>query len=404
MKSSRSPIKRPALIGLMVAVFALFALAAASPGSPGRPDTASVARRIVHDVLAVQPDETIQVNTDLSNPALVEELAVAIRKAGAFPHIVYGTTRMNRRILEETPETHLSRTPEYQIKMLRVVDAMINLPGLDGPQAFASLPEHRLALVRKAAAPVAERFQSSRTRSVSLGNNGVPSKSMAEFYGAPLKTLEDGFWKGIDVAPAELRARGEKVREILDGARTVRLSAANGTSLEMKLVGRPVVLNAGDLSSDTDAAVEREARQVWLPAGEAYTSPLETSANGILRIDSANYRGIKIQDLRLMFRDGRVVDIDAQKGAEALREALDLSGGDKDRIAVIDVGLNPNSRLIPGSTYRSYEMAGLVTVGIGGVTWAPTENRSDFAATFFLPGATLEADGRLIVKDGKLQI
>jgi leucyl aminopeptidase (aminopeptidase T) len=143
---------------------------------------------------------------------------------------------------------------------------------------------------------------------------------------------------------------------------------------------------------------------VWLPAGEAFTSPLETSANGILRVDSAEYRGIKVRDLRLMFSDGRVVDLTAEKGADALQEALLLSGGDKDRIAVIDVGLNPHSRLIPGSTYHSYEMEGVVTVGIGGISWAPTENRSDFAATFFLPNATLEADGRVIVKEGKLQI
>jgi leucyl aminopeptidase (aminopeptidase T) len=389
----------PILVSLCAAV-----LTAPTVSGHERISEAEIARRLVADILQVRPDEAIQVTTDLSNPALVEEVAVAIRKAGAFPLIVYDSPKLSRRILAETPEPFLARTPEYQIKMLRVIDAAINLPAPTSPALMAQIPEHRVALVRKAFEPVAERLQSSPQRIVSLGNNGVPSKSLAEFHGAPLKALEDNFWRGIAADPKALTARGERVSAILGAARTLRLTAANGTSLEMRLVERPVILNSGTIPPLESTSKGREVRQVWLPAGEAYTSPLETSVNGVLRLDSAEYRGTKIQDLRLLFRDGRVIEISARKGAEILQEALDLSGGDKDRIAVVDVGLNPGSRPIPGSTYHSYEMEGMVTIGIGGVVWAPTENRSDFAAVFFLPGATLEADGRLIVKDGKLEI
>jgi leucyl aminopeptidase (aminopeptidase T) len=402
-------------VALLVAVLAAPSLFAHDPASaksaraaeakrPASPGPAEIARRIVNDVLKVHPEEAIQVNTDLSNPALVDEVAVAISRAGGFPHIVYTSPRLTRRLLEETPEPYLAQTPDYAIKMLRVIDATINLVSPDSPTVLAQVPEHRLALVRKATEPLAERTQASPGRVVSLGNNGVPSKDLAQFHNAPLPALEDNFWRAVDASPAELRARGEKVRAVLSEARTLRLTAPNGTQLEMKLVGRPVILNTGDIPESRQVSEEHQLRQVWLPAGEAFTSPLETSANGILRVDSAEYRGIKVRDLRLMFSDGRVVDLTAEKGADALQEALLLSGGDKDRIAVIDVGLNPHSRLIPGSTYHSYEMEGVVTVGIGGISWAPTENRSDFAATFFLPNATLEADGRVIVKEGKLQI
>jgi leucyl aminopeptidase (aminopeptidase T) len=367
------------------------------------PDAMEVAARMVNDVLRVRPEETIQFNTDLSNPALTEELALAIRRAGGFPLIVYGSARLTRRIIEETPEAHLARTPTFQIKMLRVVDAAINLAAPDSPALFAQVPEHRLALVRKANQPVGERFQSSSRRTVTLGNAGVPSAQQAKYYDTSLHRLEHYFWSSVDVSPQELQARGERVRAALEGARTLRLTAANGTSLTMTLVDRPVVLNSGVMEPQPVESAH-EARNVWLPAGEAYTSPLETSAAGVLKVKTAQYRGVKIEDLKLKFREGRVVKLTAAKGGEVLEEALALSSGDKDRIAVIDIGLNPKSRSIPGSSFLSFEMEGLVTVGIGGVGWAPTENRSDFAATFFVPGATLEADGRVIVKEGKLKI
>ncbi len=364
---------------------------------------ADIAARIVAEVLEVKPDETIRVNTDLSNRELTEELALAIRRSGAFPLIVYGSARLTRRIIEETPEAFLASTPTFPVKLLRVVDGTINLAAPDSPAMFAQVPEHRLALVRKANQSVAERIQASPMRSVTLGNAGVPSKQQAEFYGTSLEKLERYFWSAVNVSPNELHARGERVRAALQDARTLRLTSADGTDLTMSLAGRPIVLNSGILEPQT-ANREHQARNVWLPAGEAYTSPLETAADGVVKVKAAQYRGIKIEDLTLKFREGRVVKLSAAKGAEILKEALALSSGDKDRIAVIDVGLNPQSRLIPGSSFRSYEMEGLVTLGIGGVTWAPTENRSDFAATFFLPNATLEADGRTIVKDGKLKI
>jgi leucyl aminopeptidase (aminopeptidase T) len=374
------------------------------PRAAGAPNPAAIARRIVNDTLAIRPGEAVQLTTDLSDPALVEEVALAIRRAGAFPLIVYDSPRLARRILEETPEPYLAATPEYQIRMLRVVDAAINLAPPAPPDLLARIPEHRLALVRKANEPVAERMQGSPLRSASLGNNGFPSRELARFHNAPYTALEQGFWRAVGVDPAHLRARGERVRAILANANSLVLTAPNGTRLEMRLVGRPILLNDGAADAPRDPGAPPEARQVWLPAGEAYTSPLETSANGVLRIASTDYRGIKIEDLRLMFRDGRVAEMAAQRGGEALREALALAGGDGDRIAVIDVGLNPESRPIPGSTYLSWEMEGVVTVGIGGIDWAPTENRSDFSAAFFLRDATLEADGRAIVKEGRLQI
>ncbi|MEE9231070.1 MAG: aminopeptidase [Acidobacteriota bacterium] len=366
-------------------------------------NSADIATRIVNDVLEVKPGETIQVNTDLSNLELTEELALTIRRSGAFPLIVYGSARLTRRILQETPEAYLASTPTFQVKMLRVVDGMINLASPESPAMFAQVPEHRLMLVRKANQTVAARIQASPLRTVTLGNAGIPSKQQAKFYGTSLEKLERYFWNAVDADPDELQARGERVRAALQDARTLRLTSAEGTNLTMKLVGRPIVLNSGILEPQ---AVDREhqARNAWLPAGEAYTSPLETAADGVVKVKVAQYRGIKIEDLTLKFREGRVIKVSAAKGAEVLEEALALASGDKDRIAVIDIGLNPKSRLIPGSSFRSYEMEGLVTLGIGGLVWAPTENQSDFQATFFLPNATLEADGRIIVKDGKLKI
>ena len=68
----------------------------------------------------------------------------------------------------------------------------------------------------------------------------------------------------------------------------------------------------------------------------------------------------------------------------------------------IDLGLNPRSRTPTGSSYYSWEMGGMVTLGLGNNSWAGGENDSDAALALHVPGTTLSINGKTIVKDGKL--
>jgi len=103
--------------------------------------------------------------------------------------------------------------------------------------------------------------------------------------------------------------------------------------------------------------------------------------------------------------NGKVTRIEAAQNAEALKQALAQSSGDKDVFSFVDIGVNPNSRTIGNSDYCTFEMAGMVTIGIGQAPWAPgCTNQSEFGQEFFIPRATLEVDGRPVVREGKIAI
>ncbi len=67
------------------------------------------------------------------------------------------------------------------------------------------------------------------------------------------------------------------------------------------------------------------------------------------------------------------------------------------------IGLNKNSHQLEGSDYVSWEMAGMVSLGMGENGWAGGGVNADAAFNFHLPKATLSIDEKTIVKDGKLQ-
>jgi len=65
-----------------------------------------------------------------------------------------------------------------------------------------------------------------------------------------------------------------------------------------------------------------------MPDGEVFTSPVETETEGEIRFTlPAVFYGREVEDIRLRFEGGRVVDADARSGADYLRTLLDTDDG-----------------------------------------------------------------------------
>jgi leucyl aminopeptidase (aminopeptidase T) len=287
---------------------------------------------------------------------------------------------------------------------VEIADVVISLPPPADPALFADVPEERAAARRKGMKAVNDAQMQRETRIVSLGNAAFPGEGLAKLYGGDLAQLSRSFWDAVQADPKEIADRGAKVRERLSGNRVVRVTDPRGTDLTVKLGSRRVTVTSGLLASDE--ALQPGPAFLWLPAGEVYTVPTEFSADGRVRIDVGGYRGQLVRDLTLVFREGKLVSVEGgpASGAALLQKALAASDGAKDVLAVLDLGVNPRSRPVAGSAFRSFEMDGMVTLGIGQNSWAGGSNASDFAWYFQLADATVAVDGVALVENGQLKL
>jgi hypothetical protein len=94
----------------------------------------------------------------------------------------------------------------------------------------------------------------------------------------------------------------------------------------------------------------------------------------------------------------------AKSGLEPLKALYDASGPGKDVFGGIDIGINSNVHLVPSSRMVTFMSAGMVTVGIGNNKWAGGENDAGYLMYNFLPGSTLEVDGKVLVEKGVLKL
>jgi leucyl aminopeptidase (aminopeptidase T) len=212
--------------------------------------------------------------------------------------------------------------------------------------------------------------------------------------------MNDMFWRAVDVSPALLATTGKRVAETLKPGAQVHMTSAAGTDLTFKIDRLPARINAGNTSDVVQAS---GPAQVWLPAGEAYVCVDNGSANGTLVVPQITFRGVPISNLRMKFERGRMTDLSADDKGELLREFLDASTPNSKHLSLVDIGLNPYSQPLPSSDYYSWEMGGMVTVGLGNNSWAGGDNDADGALTVHVAGATVTVDGAKVIAEGRLQ-
>src|SRR5207253_2893622 len=101
----------------------------------------------------------------------------------------------------------------------------------------------------------------------------------------------------------------ETVAEFLGASRELRV-VADGTDLTMSVAGRTWVPSKGHEN---------------FPDGEVFTGPVETSLEGTIRFTyPAVFNRREVEDVRLRFAGGEVVEATAARGQDFLEQMLSL--------------------------------------------------------------------------------
>ncbi|HYN07234.1 MAG TPA: aminopeptidase [Vicinamibacterales bacterium] len=373
--------------------------AAAKPAAPPV-DTKALAAKLVKSA-AIKEGDIVSISGGLKDWQLLEDLAVEVRKAGAFPLTGVGSDELTRRMAMDVPEKFDSQKPVLDLKIVEMANAFITLDYNEKDDLLADMPPARSAARAAAGAPVAALLVKRNVRQVNLGNGLLPTADASKRFGIPQDELTTMYWSGVNTNYDQLQATATAVSAALSGGKSVHITNPNGTDLTVSVAGRPAFQSDGVISPE-DIKRGGAAVAVYLPAGEAYIAPVPGSAEGKVVADHYFFQGTDIQGLTLTFSKGKLTGMTATSGLDKLKALYDAAGAGKDDFSFIDVGLNPDVKIPAGSKLRTWVPAGMVTVGTGNNMWAGGSNTAPFGITTFLPGSTLEVDGKAIVKSGAL--
>jgi len=93
----------------------------------------------------------------------------------------------------------------------------------------------------------------------------------------------------------------------------------------------------------------------------------------------------------------------AEQGGKCFEETMAPYSGPKDVFCSFQIGLNPAMKVIEdGADYRPGNAAGMVYIGIGDNQLIGGQNKTQVSFYFPIVKATVQADDKVIVKNGEL--
>ena len=195
---------------------------------------------------------------------------------------------------------------------------------------------------------------------------------------------------------AKLIADAEALAAKLAGSKTIHLTSPHGTDLTYSAVGRRGNALYGVVESGQFSTI---------PTIEANVSPLEGSANGtIVANASIPYIGIGVleEPVVCQVRDGKIISIEGGRQAQLLREDLEKKNDPNVyNIAEMGMGMNPHCYFC-GFMLEDEGVEGSVHIGIGTSITLGGTVKAACHYDLIMTGATVEADGVVLLKDGVL--
>ena len=183
----------------------------------------------------------------------------------------------------------------------------------------------------------------------------------------------------------------------------MRVTTAAGTDVSFSVGQRPVVVGDGMVTEEEAKAKMFLMRGAALPDGQVTVAPIETSANGKVVIPKSTCNFAPMTNVSFDLKNGKMENFKAATGADCFAKQMAPYVGPKDMFGGFSIGLNPALKVNEDTAdFRPDVGAGVVGISIGGNEYAGGSNKTFGGAYFQITNATVEIDGKVVVKDGKL--
>lgn len=358
----------------------------------------TLAQNAVKNCLRIRADDNVTIFCYPHTLPLAEDLAVECFKAGADALLNLYTDRYYSAYMKHLSVERLRQPSVFCRGLSETSTANFWVGAQYDPSSYRKIPADKMAANDAAETEAHRPMRDRKVRSLSLAIAQV-TRPRAKTYGYNFAAWERMVRAASAVPGQTLTTSGRRLAAVLGTGDTLHVRAPGGTDITVRLRGhRPIVYDG--VVDDEDLAAG--AFDASIPAGAVTVIPDETSAEGVVTADVPQaWAGRTVRKIRWAFRDGHIATFDGDAAALALRKQYDLSEGDKDRIAAISIGLNPKAQL---GFLQNGIVRGAVTVAVGGNEYLGGKNLSPFGFEGTVRDATVEVDGKPLIRDGKLLV
>jgi aminopeptidase len=224
---------------------------------------------------------------------------------------------------------------------------------------------------------------------IDASNNGARIVTMP---GITKEILE----RTIDIDYDKLMEVHEKLGDIIDGGKEVKIKTSLGTDFSFSISGREGFGRDSGLFT-------RKGSFGNLPTGEIFVAPVEGTAEGVFVAD-ASFGGIgKLKEpLKVYVERGYVVKVEGEK-SDILEGLLDSIGKEARNIAEFGIGTNEKAK-ITGNILEDEKVVGTCHIALGNNVGFGGKVNVKLHLDGIIKNPTIFVDDKKIMYDGKFLI
>ncbi|MEF8785914.1 MAG: aminopeptidase [Haloarculaceae archaeon] len=343
----------------------------------------------------IDPGDDVVVRVGEGAHDLGVAVAEKLGERGANLLACYDSDELTRAYIR-AHDGNFESDPAYELEMYERADSVLSLRGTRNTSATADVPDESQQAYAKAREGI---------REARLGTDWVstvhPTRAMAQQAGMSVEAYREFVYDAILRDWESLAQEMEQLKTILDEGSEVRIRKENdATDLTLFIDGRTAVNSTASVADDSHN----------LPSGEVFTAPFDTAGQVVFDVPMT-IQGQQVEDVRLVFKDGVVVDWDAGTGGDVIESILETDGGAK-QLGELGIGMNRGITRPTGQILFDEKMAGTVHLALGraydaclpgGESGNDSAVHVDLITEMRTTGTTIEVDGDVIQRDGVFQ-
>jgi aminopeptidase len=291
-----------------------------------------LAELVLDHSLGLKAGEVLRIEAEAVAAPLILPLHREAIKRGAHAYAALDLAGLNELLVAHGSDEQLEFVSPIELREMDTIDAAISIWSETNTRSFSRADPDRRQRQLAAQRQVAIRRRDRVTRGeLRWCGTLCPTNAHAQDAEMSLDDYEDFVFRACHVLDDDPVGHWRRIGEQLQ-ARAAEL----GSVRELHIAG-----------DGTDLTVLVEGRK-WraahgrqnVPDGEVYTSPVENGINGTIRFAfPAVFSGREMDDVRLRFEHGRVVQADAAGGEAYLKSLLEMDEG-ASGVGEIAFGLN----------------------------------------------------------------
>ncbi len=364
------------------------------------PRVERLAKVLVHYSLKLKKGQLLKIVAEVPSLPLVEAVYREAIDLGAVAYTTLRVPNNDEYALKHCSDAQLKFIAPWARQEIRKIDAYLGIWGSSNTRYLSTVDPKKMVATRKVQKPIMDVFY-KRHAAGELRWCGTQFPTLADAQEADmsLSDYEDFVYRAGHVHAGDAVKHWKKVyreqqRLVKILNRTDRLHIeGEGTDIKMRVKGRKWVNCAGEEN---------------FPDGEIFTGPIEDTVEGKIHFSfPAVYGGREVDDVRLEFKNGKVVKESAGKNQEYLTAMLNMDKGAR-FVGEVAIGTNYEIKKFSRNILFDEKIGGTCHMAVGNsIVESGGLNKSGLHWDMICDlkkGGRVTADGKVVYRNGKFTI